>query len=84
MIWLTLFLQPIEEVENSQPQVKLLLFQHYSARISSIPIFSPPPPSPMFTLEDRSDFSPEFEITDYPMSLESKLGLRILSGDRRW
>ncbi|KAE8735697.1 Nuclear pore complex protein NUP35 [Hibiscus syriacus] len=30
------------------------------------------PPPPMFTLEDRSDFSPEFGILDYPMSPEIK------------
>lgn len=30
------------------------------------------PPPPMFTLEDRSDFSPESGIQDYPMSSEGK------------
>ncbi|CAI0474703.1 unnamed protein product [Linum tenue] len=30
------------------------------------------PPPPMFTLEDRSDFSPEFGIPDYPLSPEAK------------
>ncbi|GMQ08558.1 hypothetical protein CsSME_00052231 [Camellia sinensis var. sinensis] len=34
------------------------------------------PPPPMFTLEDRSDFSPESGIPDYPMSSESNLGFR--------
>ncbi|GMP64384.1 hypothetical protein CsSME_00025690 [Camellia sinensis var. sinensis] len=42
------------------------------------------PPLPMFTLEDRSDFSPESRIPDYPLPSESKLGLRIPGGDRRW
>ncbi|KAG4154465.1 hypothetical protein ERO13_D03G059150v2 [Gossypium hirsutum] len=30
------------------------------------------PPPPMYTLEDRSDFSPESRILDYPMSPEIK------------
>ncbi|WCJ40842.1 mitotic phosphoprotein N' end (MPPN) family protein [Euphorbia peplus] len=30
------------------------------------------PPPPMFTLEDRSDFSPESGIPDYPLSPEAK------------
>ncbi|CAN1168414.1 Nuclear pore complex protein NUP35 [Linum perenne] len=30
------------------------------------------PPPPMFTLEDRSDFSPESGIPDYPLSQEAK------------
>ncbi|KAK9677064.1 hypothetical protein RND81_11G119700 [Saponaria officinalis] len=30
------------------------------------------PPPPVFTLEDRSDFSPESGIMDYPMSPEAK------------
>ncbi|XP_028122961.1 nuclear pore complex protein NUP35-like [Camellia sinensis] len=34
------------------------------------------PPPPVFTLEDRSDFSPESGIPDYPMSSESNLGFR--------
>ncbi|KAL8153150.1 hypothetical protein V2J09_010910 [Rumex salicifolius] len=30
------------------------------------------PPPPMFTLEDRADFSPEMGIADYPMSPEAR------------
>ncbi|KAF5190405.1 Nuclear pore complex protein nup35 [Thalictrum thalictroides] len=31
-----------------------------------------PPPPPVFTLEDRADFSPESGVLDYPRSSESK------------
>ncbi|KAK0596263.1 hypothetical protein LWI29_014189 [Acer saccharum] len=34
------------------------------------------PPPPMYTLEDRSDYSPESGILDYPVSPEIKSGLR--------
>ncbi|KAL3511755.1 hypothetical protein ACH5RR_024472 [Cinchona calisaya] len=34
------------------------------------------PPPPMFTLEDRADFSPESGIPDYPVSPEVRSGLR--------
>lgn len=34
------------------------------------------PPPPMYTLEDRSDFSPESGIPDYPLSPEIKSDLR--------
>lgn len=34
------------------------------------------PPPPMYTLEDRSDFSPESGILDYPVSPEIKSDLR--------
>lgn len=34
------------------------------------------PPPPMYTLEDRSDFSPESGISDYPVSPEMKSDLR--------
>ncbi|XP_021910968.1 nuclear pore complex protein NUP35, partial [Carica papaya] len=38
------------------------------------------PPPPMYTLEDRSDFSPETGILDYPVSPEIKLDPTASSG----
>lgn len=35
-----------------------------------------PPPPPIFTLEDRADFSPESGIADYSMSPETKSDMR--------
>jgi len=37
------------------------------------------PPPPVFTLEDRSDFSPESGIPDYPLSPEVKSDLELQS-----
>ncbi|KAF8393422.1 hypothetical protein HHK36_021666 [Tetracentron sinense] len=42
-----------------------------------------PPPPPVFTLEDRADFSPESGIPDYPISPESKSELRTPVRDSR-
>ncbi|XP_043723012.1 nuclear pore complex protein NUP35 [Telopea speciosissima] len=42
-----------------------------------------PPPPPIFTLEDRADFSPESGIVDYPMSPETKSEMRTPVRDSR-
>lgn len=40
-----------------------------------------PPPPPVFTLEDRQEFSPESGIGDYPMSPDSKSEMRTPGRD---
>ncbi|KAJ4952685.1 hypothetical protein NE237_029517 [Protea cynaroides] len=42
-----------------------------------------PPPPPIFTLEDRADFSPEPGIADYPVSPETKSEVRTPVRDSR-
>ncbi|XP_019052907.1 PREDICTED: nuclear pore complex protein NUP35 [Nelumbo nucifera] len=42
-----------------------------------------PPPPPIFTLEDRADFSPESGIADYPISPETKSEMRTPLRDSR-
>nr|DAD41003.1 TPA_asm: hypothetical protein HUJ06_015326 [Nelumbo nucifera] len=42
-----------------------------------------PPPPPIFTLEDRADFSPISGVTDYSISPETKSEMRTLRDSHR-
>ncbi|KAL0354639.1 UNVERIFIED_CONTAM: Nuclear pore complex protein [Sesamum radiatum] len=59
---------PGDPGENSQPQVRLLLFRLCGENFANSDL----PPPPVFTLEDRFDISPESGIPDYPVSPEVK------------